>query len=152
APTAHDRDADTRSGSARNERREPTWLRHDKVKARVICKSTDWQGEPHAQPAILVAPSNPGRRRSRHRLRSAAARRARQAPMANTLAPAFYRFKLGGFEATIVSDGPLHMGAPSPDVFVGVSKEQMTKELADNFLPTDDVLLEQNALVINTGD
>src|SRR5262249_32976692 len=75
-----------------------------------------------------------------------------KAPMANTPAPAFYRFKLGGFEATIVSDGPVHLGAPSSDVLVGVSKEQMTKELADNFLPTDDVLIEQNALVVNTGD
>jgi len=75
-----------------------------------------------------------------------------KAPMANTPAPAFYRFKLGGFEATIVSDGPLHMGEPNANVFVGVSKEQMVKELTDNFLPTDNVLLEQNALVINTGD
>jgi glyoxylase-like metal-dependent hydrolase (beta-lactamase superfamily II) len=33
-----------------------------------------------------------------------------------------------------------------------VTKDQMTKELTDNFLPTDNVLLEQNALVINTGD
>jgi glyoxylase-like metal-dependent hydrolase (beta-lactamase superfamily II) len=75
-----------------------------------------------------------------------------KAPMANTQAPAFYRFKLGGFEATIVSDGPLHLGEPSASVFAGVSKEQMTKELTDNFLPTDNVLLEQNALVINTGE
>jgi glyoxylase-like metal-dependent hydrolase (beta-lactamase superfamily II) len=75
-----------------------------------------------------------------------------KAPMANTAAPAFYRFKLGGFEATIVSDGPLHMGEPNANVFVGVSKEQMVKELTDNFLPTENVLLEQNALVINTGD
>ena len=33
-----------------------------------------------------------------------------------------------------------------------VSKEQMLKELNDNFLPTDEVLMEQNALVINTGE
>src|SRR5215813_14019024 len=65
-----------------------------------------------------------------------------KAPMANTQAPGFYRFKVGGFEATIVSDGPLHMGAPSAGVFTDVSKEQMLKELNDNFLPTDDVQLE----------
>jgi len=75
-----------------------------------------------------------------------------KAPMANTQAPAFYRFKLGAFEATIVSDGPLHLGEPNGNVFVGVSKEQMVKELTDNFLPTENVLLDQNALVINTGD
>jgi glyoxylase-like metal-dependent hydrolase (beta-lactamase superfamily II) len=75
-----------------------------------------------------------------------------KAPMQNTQAPAFYRFKVGAIEATVVSDGPLPMGEPKPDVFVGLSKEQLTKALTDNFLPTDNVVLEQNALVINTGD
>jgi glyoxylase-like metal-dependent hydrolase (beta-lactamase superfamily II) len=75
-----------------------------------------------------------------------------KAPMANTQAPGFYRFKVGSFEATVVSDGPLHMGAPAAGVFSDVSKEQMLKELNDNFLPTDEVLMEQNALVINTGE
>src|SRR5215475_8590717 len=69
---------------------------------------------------------------------------AAKAPMANTQAPTFYRFKVGAFEATIVSDGPLHMGAPAAGVFTDLSKEQMLKELDDNFLPTDDVALEQN--------
>jgi hypothetical protein len=32
-----------------------------------------------------------------------------KAPMANTQAPAFYRFKLGAFELTAISDGPLRM-------------------------------------------
>jgi glyoxylase-like metal-dependent hydrolase (beta-lactamase superfamily II) len=75
-----------------------------------------------------------------------------KAPMANNQAPSFYRFKLGSFEATVVSDGPLALGPPSGDVFSGVSKEEMHKVLADNFLPTESVELEQNALVINTGD
>src|SRR5947208_13982168 len=68
-----------------------------------------------------------------------------KAPMANTQAPGFYRFKVGAFEATVVSDGPLHMGAPAGGVFTDVSKEQMLKELTENFLPTDNVLMEQNA-------
>lgn len=75
-----------------------------------------------------------------------------KAPMQNTQAPAFYRFKLGAIEATVVSDGPLPMGEPKPDVFIGLSKDEFGKALADNFLPTDNVVLEQNALVINTGD
>jgi glyoxylase-like metal-dependent hydrolase (beta-lactamase superfamily II) len=75
-----------------------------------------------------------------------------KAPMQNNQAPVFYRFKVGAIEATVVSDGPLPMGEPKPDVFVGLSKEQLTKALTDNFLPTDNVVLEQNALVINTGD
>jgi hypothetical protein len=34
-----------------------------------------------------------------------------KAPMANAQAPSFYRFKLGAFELTAVSDGPLQMAA-----------------------------------------
>jgi glyoxylase-like metal-dependent hydrolase (beta-lactamase superfamily II) len=77
---------------------------------------------------------------------------AAKAPMTGTQATAFYRFKLGGFEATVVSDGPLHLGEPRADVFVDTSKEQFTKVLEDNLLPTDNVLFEQNVLAVNTGD
>jgi hypothetical protein len=35
-----------------------------------------------------------------------------KAPMLNAPAPAFYRFKLGTIEATVVSDGPLSIGDP----------------------------------------
>lgn len=75
-----------------------------------------------------------------------------KAPMQNVQAPAFYRFKIGAFEATVISDGPLSLGAPSDGVFSGVSKADMTKVLADNFLPTDNVEMEQNTLLINTGN
>lgn len=74
-----------------------------------------------------------------------------RAPMLNKPAPAFYRFKLGAFEATVISDGPLALGEPKADIFVGLSKDDFAKALADNFLPTDNVLLEQNTLVVNTG-
>ena len=72
--------------------------------------------------------------------------------MLNTQAPGFYRFKIGAIEATVVSDGPLDLGAPQPDIFKGVSKEEFAKALTDNFLPTDKVKLEQNTLLLNTGD
>src|SRR6185295_16090129 len=75
-----------------------------------------------------------------------------KAPMTNTQAPSFYRFKLGAFELTAVSDGPLQMGTPAAGVFTETSKEDLTKALADNFLPTDSVSMEQNALVVNTGN
>src|SRR5262245_52855351 len=55
-----------------------------------------------------------------------------KAPMSNAQAPAYYRFKLGGFEATVISDGPLHMGEPNASIFTGVSKEEIVKDLADN--------------------
>lgn len=75
-----------------------------------------------------------------------------KAPLLNTQAPAYYRFKIGSIEATVVSDGPLNLGAPQPDIFKGVGKEEFGKILSDNFLPTDAVKLEQNTLVLNTGD
>src|SRR5262245_18428682 len=74
-----------------------------------------------------------------------------KAPMQNTQAPSFYRFKIGAFELTAVSDGPLYMGASQANVFTDTSAEDMTRVLADNFLPTENVSMEQNALVVNTG-
>ena len=71
--------------------------------------------------------------------------------MQNTQAPAFYRFKLGNFEATVVSDGPLAIG-PAARAFSGPSEAELGNMFAEHFLPTDNVVLEQNSLVINTGD
>lgn len=74
-----------------------------------------------------------------------------KAPPTNRPAPTFYRFKIGAIEATVVSDGILPLGEPSGS-FLGTSKAEVQKMLTDNFLPTDNVVLEQNALVLNTGD
>jgi hypothetical protein len=74
-----------------------------------------------------------------------------KAPMLGTQAPYWYRFKHGAFEMTVVSDGPLPLGEPSAS-FIGTTKEAVQKALSDHFLPTDHVVLEQNALLVNTGD
>jgi glyoxylase-like metal-dependent hydrolase (beta-lactamase superfamily II) len=75
-----------------------------------------------------------------------------KAPMANTQAPAFYRFKLGSIEATVISDGAVGpLGDPSA-VFTGASKEEISKLLTDNHLAPDTVVLDLNAFLINTGD
>jgi glyoxylase-like metal-dependent hydrolase (beta-lactamase superfamily II) len=74
-----------------------------------------------------------------------------KAPMLNKSAPGFHRFKLGAFEVTVISDGPLVLGPPSGDVFKGLSKEEMTQDLTANYLPTGSVELEQNVVVLNTG-
>lgn len=74
-----------------------------------------------------------------------------KAPMLNAPAPGFHRFKLGEFEVTVISDGPLVLGPPSGDVFKGLSKEDMTALLSRNFLPTQNVEMEQNVVVVNTG-
>jgi hypothetical protein len=74
-----------------------------------------------------------------------------KAPMLNAPAPAFYRFKLGTIEATVVSDGPLSIGDPK-NTFRGPTAEELGKMMSDQFLPTNNVVLDQNVLVINTGD
>jgi len=74
-----------------------------------------------------------------------------KAPLLNAPAPAFYRFKLGTIEATVVSDGPLAIG-PATRTFRGPSEEELGKMMGDHFLPASNVVLDQNVLVINTGD
>ncbi|MDP9095182.1 MAG: MBL fold metallo-hydrolase [Pseudomonadota bacterium] len=66
-------------------------------------------------------------------------------------APYFYRFMLGKAECTVVSDGQLPLGDPNAS-FKNISTDEIQKELRDNFLPTQNAVLEQNILVMNTGD
>ena len=70
--------------------------------------------------------------------------------MPDAQAPYYYRFKLGDAQATVVSDGILPLGAPG-DSFLGLSKQEMDRQLSDNFLPTNNIVLEQNILVITIG-
>jgi glyoxylase-like metal-dependent hydrolase (beta-lactamase superfamily II) len=72
-------------------------------------------------------------------------------PMLGTQAPYFYRFKLGDAEGTIVSDGTLPLGDPHAN-FVNIAPEEMDRQLASNFLPKENAVLEQNALIINMGE
>ncbi|MGY8705174.1 MBL fold metallo-hydrolase [Bradyrhizobium sp. 18BD] len=74
-----------------------------------------------------------------------------RAPKLGTQTPYWHRFILGDAEVTIVSDGPLPLGDPS-GTFTGVPKEEVKKMLADNFLSPDNVVLEQNSPIVNTGD
>jgi glyoxylase-like metal-dependent hydrolase (beta-lactamase superfamily II) len=73
-----------------------------------------------------------------------------KAPLSKDQAPYFYRFNHGKMQATVVSDGPLPLGDPS-GTFLGTSKEEIGRMLTDNFLSPTNVVLEQNALVLNTG-
>jgi glyoxylase-like metal-dependent hydrolase (beta-lactamase superfamily II) len=74
-----------------------------------------------------------------------------KAPKLGTEPGFFYRFDLGNAEVTVVSDGPLPLGPPK-GTFVGVPDDEVKKMLADNFLPTDNVVLQQNSPIVNTGD
>src|SRR3982074_2356803 len=74
-----------------------------------------------------------------------------KAPKLGTQSPYFHRCNLGGAEVTVVSDGPLPLGDPS-GTFIGVPDEEVRKMLSDNFLSPDNVVLEQNSPIVNTGD
>lgn len=75
-----------------------------------------------------------------------------KAPIQGVQAPSVYRFKLGAFEGTVISDGPLSIGDAKPDLFGGLTQQTIDGDLAGSFLSPRNVTLEQNALVINTGD
>ncbi|HYF09535.1 MAG TPA: MBL fold metallo-hydrolase, partial [Acetobacteraceae bacterium] len=72
------------------------------------------------------------------------------APFRNQGAPAWYRFRFGEFEATVVSDGALPLG-PSAPSFPAAAPAEIEQTLRAHFLPPDTVTLEQNALILNTG-
>ncbi len=72
-------------------------------------------------------------------------------PMGQPQSPYFHRFKLGDAECTVVSDGQLPLGDPNAS-FLNISKDEIAKELHDNFLPPSNAVLEQNILVVNFGD
>jgi glyoxylase-like metal-dependent hydrolase (beta-lactamase superfamily II) len=73
-----------------------------------------------------------------------------KAPLINRQPAYFYRFPFGKGQVTLVSDGPLPLGKPA-DTMKGVPEAELTKSLADNFLPVDSVVLEQNIPILNTG-
>lgn len=72
------------------------------------------------------------------------------APMLGTAAPAWYRFKFGDYEATIISDGSLPLGK-AEDAFVGARPGEINAMMRANFLDPANAVLEQNALILNTG-
>jgi hypothetical protein len=74
-----------------------------------------------------------------------------KAPKLGTQTPYWHRFVLGDAEVTIVSDGTLPLGPPK-GTFVGVPDEEVRKMLSDNFLNPDNVVLEQNSPIVNSGD
>src|SRR5712671_4891764 len=74
-----------------------------------------------------------------------------RAPKIGTQTPYWHRFNLGDAEVTIVSDGPLPLGPPK-GTFVGVPDDEVKKMLTDNFLSPDNVVLEQNSPIVNTGE
>jgi glyoxylase-like metal-dependent hydrolase (beta-lactamase superfamily II) len=61
-----------------------------------------------------------------------------------------YRFPLGSMQATIIADGPIPLGPPE-NTFVDQPAHELRQMMTDLGLPADNVLIQQNALVIDTG-
>jgi hypothetical protein len=61
------------------------------------------------------------------------------------------RFRHGDFQCTVVTDRPLKMGPPA-NAFPGVDPKEITELLSRAFLPTDSMTLNQNLLIVNTGE
>ena len=75
---------------------------------------------------------------------------AKEAMIGNK-APAWYRFKLGDFEATVISDGTLNLG-PAAALYPKTPKENVEGVLASQFQSPAAVVVQENCLVLNTGD
>lgn len=60
----------------------------------------------------------------------------------------FYRFKVGAFDCTALSDGMITI--PS-NVFFAAPQAEVEHVLRDNFLPVDKIFLHINTLVVKTG-
>ena len=73
----------------------------------------------------------------------------RRAP-AGKQAPGFYRYKVGSYEVTVVTDGARSF--PLPDTFVtNVKKDEVNAALEAAYLPRDTMTLVFNPIVVNTG-
>ena len=61
-----------------------------------------------------------------------------------------YPFFVGDVQCCIISDGTLDLGAPE-QVFLGETKQHVEQALARNFLPTEQIVVEQNILFFSLG-
>ena len=75
---------------------------------------------------------------------------AKEAMFGNKAA-AWYRFKLGDFEATVVSDGTLNIG-PAAALYPKTPKETVEGVLTSQFQSPAALIVQENCLVLNTGD
>src|SRR5215210_7990091 len=72
------------------------------------------------------------------------------APPAGKQAPGFYRYKLGDYEVTVVTDGATTF--PLPDTFVlNAKKDEVNGALAAAYMEKDKMTIPYSPIVINTG-
>lgn len=78
-----------------------------------------------------------------------AAAHAKQ-PFAAAKPAGFYHHMLGDMQVSVISDGPLGFG-DGRTLMKEQTMEEMAKRLEANFLPADNMVLQQNITVVNTG-
>jgi glyoxylase-like metal-dependent hydrolase (beta-lactamase superfamily II) len=71
------------------------------------------------------------------------------APLAGKQAPGFYRYKVGDFEVSVVSDGQMEF--PVEGFVSNVTAEQVRAALTTNFRGTDGLSVPFSPVVVNTG-
>lgn len=80
---------------------------------------------------------------------SYAGRASAAIPIVGKQAPGFYRYKLGEFEVTVVTDGALAF--PVEGFVTNVTPEQVRAALVSNFQSTDALSVPFTPVVVNTG-
>jgi hypothetical protein len=73
------------------------------------------------------------------------------APATGKQAPGFYRYKIGDFEVTVVTDGANTL--PLPESFVvNAKKEEVSAALAAAYLDKNKLTIPYTPIVVNTGE
>src|SRR5215831_13382758 len=72
------------------------------------------------------------------------------APPAGTQAPGFYRYKVGSFEVTVVTDGVNRMKLPD-DMVANASRDEVNAALLAAHMEKDVFVGPYNPIVVNTG-
>jgi glyoxylase-like metal-dependent hydrolase (beta-lactamase superfamily II) len=73
-----------------------------------------------------------------------------RAPVSKNQVPGFYRFSLGQFQVTVVSDGTIAF--PAEALWPEANKTERDAVLASDFQPTDKSTLQVNVLAVHAGD
>src|SRR5262249_30725388 len=72
------------------------------------------------------------------------------APLSDKQAAGIYRYKVGSFEITVITDGVNRMPLP-PDLVTNASKDAVNELLAANYMEKDVFVGPYNPCVVNTG-
>ncbi len=73
------------------------------------------------------------------------------APMLGTLQPKHFRFKLGAFEVTMISDSDVFIDGPWPLIGKNAKQDDVDQLMLDNLLPTNKYRPGFTPMIVNTG-